>query len=145
MTQIGIENRPETPVRARFLTIGVDFHGVICMHPEGEQGRTDMAWPAVPGAIEWLKGITETYNVHIVSARFSPFRGARPAMEAAANWLVAQGIPRNWFVALDGPPRIVLSPYKPACSLWIDDRAFCFAGTFPTAEEIGAFRPWNRS
>ncbi len=132
--------------RASFLTIGVDFHGVLVEHPEGSKGATSPDWPEVPGAIEWLRGISGRYNVHVVSARFarSGNEGA-DAIAAARQWLSARGIPLPWMLPVNGAmPRIWLTPFKPPCVLWIDDRGWTFRGVFPSAEEIAAFRPWNR-
>jgi hypothetical protein len=138
---------PSAP-RARrdgFLTIGVDFHGVLCEHPEGSKGLTEAAWPEVPGAIEWLKEVSETFNVHIVSARFSrDGQEGADAVSAARAWLIDRGVPSLWMTPVNGMPRIWLTPFKPACLLWVDDRGFQFRGRFPSAEEIRAFRPWNR-
>ncbi len=131
--------------RESFLIIGVDFHGVICDHPEKSKGLTEPDWPAVPGAIDWLKSITERFDVHLVSARFSrPGREGADAISKARHWLSLRGIPPIWTMTIEGPARIWLTPFKPPCSLWIDDRAWCFRGTFPTADEIDSFRPWNR-
>lgn len=131
--------------RDGYLAIAVDFHGVIVAHPEGAKGATEQDWPEVPGAVAWLLAITERFNVHLVSARFSrPGRGGADAVAAARQWLAAHGVPTLWMTPVNGIPRIWLTPFKPACVLWIDDRAYCFRGTFPTEEEIAAFRPWNR-
>lgn len=125
--------------------VAVDFHGVICEHPEGSKGLTEPGWPEVPGAIEWLGSITPRYAVHLVSARFSrPGIMGRDAMLAARGWLVGHGIPMAWMVSSAGEARITFAATKPVCVLWVDDRAFCFRGTFPTADEIESFRPWNR-
>jgi hypothetical protein len=131
--------------RDSLLTVGVDFHGVICEHPEGSKGITEMTWPEVPGAIDWLKDVTDRFNVHVVSARFSrPGREGAVAIAAARSWLAYRGIPMAWMASPYGMPRILLTPFKPACVLWVDDRAFCFRGQFPLVEEIEGFKPWNR-
>lgn len=131
--------------RDGFLIIGVDFHGVIVDHPPQSRGLTEPRWPEVPGAIDWLQVVTERFNVHLISARFSRSgREGAEAVRAAKDWLVQHGIPLLWMTPVLGQPRIWLTPFKPACSLWIDDRAWCFRGAFPTVEEIESFRPWNR-
>lgn len=132
------------PIGAR-LRVAVDLHGVVIEHPEGSRGITEFGWPEVPGAIEWLGAISEVYDVHLVSARFSrPGREGVMGMQAARDWLASRGVPWGWLSSAGGPTRLTFTPYKPACSLWIDDRAFLFEGRFPDAAEIGAFRPWNR-
>ena len=131
--------------RGSRLIVGVDFHGVICEHPEGSKGLTSADWPEVPGAIEWLKLISEEFDVHLVSARFGrPGREGSDAISLARQWLSLRGIPSVWTMVIEGPARIWLTPFKPPCLLWIDDRGFCFRGVFPSRDEIMNFRPWNR-
>lgn len=130
---------------APLLTIAVDFHGVICDHPEGAAGLTSLDWPEVPGAVEWLRRISEKYRVVIVSARFGrPGGEGSHAVGMAMTWLSQRGIPTEWMLPGERPPKILLTPSKPACVLWIDDRAWRFDGVFPSAEDIASFRPWNR-
>lgn len=129
------------------LTIAVDFHGVIVAHPEGSQGATQLDWPEVPGAIAWLKRISERYFVHIISARFGrPHPEGDHARAMAMTWLSQHGIPSDWMMPSERSPspRIWLTAVKPACILWVDDRGWRFDGTFPTVEQIQDFRPWNR-
>lgn len=127
--------------------VAVDFHGVICAHPEGSRGLTEPEWPEVPGAIEWLKAAAARWRIVIVSARFSrPGIEGANALSLARHWLKLRGVPIDWMIpGEDGEPqRIAFSAYKPPCHLWIDDRAWAFAGRFPTDAEIESFKPWNR-
>jgi hypothetical protein len=129
------------------LTIGVDFHGVIVDHPAGSHGATELHWPEVPGALEWLRTISERFDVVLVSARFArPEPEGKAGITAAMQWLQMHGAPTHWFYADDegGPPRVRLTGLKPACVLWIDDRGYCFRGRFPSARDVEAFTPWNR-
>src|SRR5262249_37850198 len=129
------------------LTVGVDFHGVICDRPPGYKGFTQPEWPAIPGAIDWLLALVEAYDGDLVSARFDwAWPAGAAAMRAAARWLVDRGLPQKLLVMRRGDrPPIKLTPCKPVCILYIDDRAYCFRGKFPTVQEIGDFKIWNRS
>jgi len=123
------------------LTIGVDFNGVIHDHRDGARGFAEAGSPEIPGAIDWLRAISEEFAVVLVSASFA----RSPSVHAARSWLESKGIPRAWTSpVLVGMPRIAMSPFKPACVMFIDDRAFHFCGQFPTVDEIRSFKPWNR-
>ena len=122
------------------LILAADFNGVIHDH-QGKAGFCEAGSPEIPGAITWLKEISETYDVFLVSASFSK----APFVVAARAWLEAKGVPRPWLTPVPvGRSRITLTPFKPACVMFIDDRGFQFVGTFPTLEAIQAFKPWNR-
>jgi hypothetical protein len=75
-------------------------------------------------------------------------------MDAVKDWLVLYGVPA-FQVAMDAdglfigdkePPdgMILLCCTKPPALMTIDDRAITFDGTFPPAETIKAFKPWNK-
>ena len=121
--------------------IAVDFNGVIHDHRDGQKGFCDADSPEIPGAIEWLKEISESFDVFLVSASFS----RAPYILAAKQWLNAHGVPLAWMASVAiGRSRITLTPFKPCCTIFLDDRAMTFRGTFPTKEFIKGFRPWNR-
>lgn len=128
--------------------ICVDFDGVIHSYTSGWQGVAMIADPPVPGAIEWLQkhlplpdalgigGPHEGPIVQIYSSRSKSWRGRR----AMTQWLIKHGLPREYIT-----DRILKFPKKkPAAFLTIDDRAICFDGKFPTADEMLAFKPWNK-
>ena len=54
-------------------------------------------------------------------------------LELEADWFAVRVLKRLKF------PRT-----KPSAVLYIDDRAHCFTGAFPTVEQIKAFKPWNK-
>lgn len=123
------------------LIVAVDFNGVIHDHPPGFKGKCEPGSPAIPGAIAWLKEIAEEYDVFLVSASFS----RADFITAAKAWLEATGIPRPWMMpVLTGRSKLTLTPFKPPCQIFVDDRGFCFQGEFPSVSEIKAFKPWNR-
>ena len=87
--------------------------------------------PPVLGAIEWLNEITEKFEVVIHTTR-----GDQPGgNEAVSAYLREHGY--------TGPDLTVTSHKVPAL-IYIDDRGWRFEGTFPTAREIHAARPWNK-
>jgi len=130
--------------------ICVDFDGVIHSYASGWQGVSVIPDPPVPGAIEWLmqhlpepEGLGGCFAppfegpiVQIYSSRSKSWFGRR----AMKRWLIANGLPREYI-----DDRILKFPVKkPAAFLTIDDRAICFTGEFPTAEDMMAFKPWYR-
>jgi hypothetical protein len=70
----------------------------------------------------------------IYSVRGS-FEGAERAI---FDWLLKYGLP-----AAD-LEQIAVVAEKPQAHVYIDDRAFRFEGTFPSFDEIDAFKPWNK-
>jgi hypothetical protein len=129
------------PFPASRLLICVDFNGVIHDHSPHSRGFCPPDSPEVPGAVEWLRVVTEEYDACLVSASFRESRNILNAKQ----WLASRGIPPQWMSsAIVGMPRLSLSPFKFPSLMFIDDRGFCFRGTFPTVSEIKNFRPWNR-
>lgn len=129
--------------------ICVDFDGVIHSYKSGWQGVSVIPDDPVPGAIEWLMehlpipdalgGHIYTHKgpeVQIYSSRSKSFFGRR----AMKKWLIKHGLPSSYIT-----DNILKFPVKkPAAFLTIDDRAICFDGTFPTASQMMAFKPWNK-
>lgn len=122
-------------------TVAVDFDGVI--------HRYDSPWVAphvipdgpVFGAIEWLFQTLQRFDVVIFSTRCKTWRGRR-AMRA---WLKKHA-DAIWYESpfTYGLEDVKLSYTKPPALIYLDDRAMRFTGTFPTADEIHAARPWNK-
>lgn len=111
-------------------TVVLDFDGVLHCYTSGWQGSDVIPDPPVPGAKEFCEELVKYYDVIVVSTRCS--QGASDAIE---RWLKVYGFPGTMTVSQTGQ--------KPPCVLTIDDRAFCFSGTFPTIGEIRGFRPWK--
>ncbi len=128
--------------------ICVDFDGVINSYTSGWISIDVIPDDPVPGAIEWLMdhlptpeslGHMDEYKgpiVCIYSSRSKENRG----IKAMQRWLVKHGLPRQYITdnVLQFPTQ------KPAAFLTLDDRAICFTGTFPTTEQMMAFKPWNK-
>jgi len=129
--------------------ICVDFDGVIHSYKSGWKGVSEIPDDPVPGAIEWLMRHLPTPDaicamapeykgpeVQIYSSRSKSWFGRR----AMKKWLVRHGLHPAYIREgiLKFPAK------KPAAFLTIDDRAICFNGVFPTAEEMMKFKPWNK-
>jgi hypothetical protein len=129
--------------------ICVDFDGVIHSYKSGWQGVSVIPDDPVPGAIDWIRahlqppddlgGCMYTYEgpiVQIYSSRSKSWFGRR----AMKKWLLKHGLEYQYF-----RDNLLKFPVKkPAAYLTIDDRAICFDGTFPTTEQMLAFKPWYR-
>ena len=123
----------------------VDFDGVLHSYSSGWKGPRNIPDPPVPGAIEWLESLIPCpemvgigdrgdFQVMIYSSR-SRYWGGRGAMQ---KWLHMHGLGLEWLDEIKFPAK------KPPAFLTIDDRAWQFTGTFPTAIEMLEFKPWNK-
>jgi hypothetical protein len=138
-----------TEDRSRYI-LCVDFDGVLHSYTSGWKGAVVVTDPPVPGAIAWLveTALDPRFEVCVYSSR-SKDPGGIDAMRA---WLMghlqlhydristmhAKRGAGSVLAAISFPTQ------KPAASMTIDDRAFCFEGTFPSAEWMLGFKPWNK-
>lgn len=111
-------------------TIAVDFDGVIHSYSSPWVDHHVIPDPPVPGAIEWLNAILDKFDVVIFTTRGKTAEGAA----AVGRWLIEHG----------GPEGLTVTAVKPPALVYIDDRAWRFEGTFPTADEVHRSRPWNK-
>jgi hypothetical protein len=116
--------------------ICVDFDGVIHGYQSGWQGALEIPDPPVPDALDWLTSMVSDsrFKICIYSSR-SKEGGA---IEAMRTWFRSHGMSEETLAGLSFPTQ------KPAAVMTIDDRAFCFAGTFPTKQWLIDFQPWNK-
>jgi hypothetical protein len=152
----------------------LDFDGVIHSYTSGWKGAAVIPDPPVPGALEFIVGALDRFEVHILSSR-SHQRGGRNAMKRwLRDALMYQGgcnpqggqfdfqIPEWWsdFIAehsaMEPWPHearnsanlvvktIKWPTRKPAALFTIDDRAHQFTGDWPTFDAIANFKPWNK-
>jgi hypothetical protein len=135
--------------------ICIDFDGVIHSYSSGWKGVTNIPDPPVPGAFEFLTNLVEAgWTVNVYSSRSKGERSYRTddypptdgysstitdskGVDAMQRWFECHGLPDDILNRLRFPVT------KPAAVMTIDDRAFCFEGTFPTLDWIERFRPWN--
>lgn len=121
----------------------LDFDGVIHSYTSGWQGANVIADPPVPGAIEFIGTLLiAEFDVVIFSSRSHQFGGIR----AMRKWL-REHAGNLWYdtPAGSGIEAVRFVKEKPPALVTIDDRAITFTGTWPTAEQIRAFRPWNKN
>ena len=141
------------------ITICLDFDGVIHSYDSGWKGVSIIPDMPVPGAIDAiLTYLNHGCTVAIYSSRSRSFRGRRAMKRYIAEtiWNDPKLIERveneltMWpiesFVDIYGiVKREFKWPwFKPPAFITIDDRAICFDGTFPSVEDIFAFKPWNK-
>lgn len=126
---------PDVQLRSRYI-LCVDFDGVIHSYSSGWQGAAVISDPPVEGAFQWLASLlnTSSFEVNIYSSRSKEPGG----IEAMRSWFRANGFPVRLFDDLKFPTM------KPAASMTIDDRAFCFEGDFPSHDWLLRFKPWNK-
>jgi hypothetical protein len=118
----------------RKYSIAVDFDGVIHSYTSPWVAPDVIPDPPVDGAIAWLAEMLGKFKVYIFSTRCHD-QDAEVAMRA---YLIKHGL------SVSAAYEIEFSSSKPPCLVYIDDRAWRFEGTFPTAHEIHAARPWNK-
>lgn len=115
----------------------LDFDGVIHLYTSGWKGADIIPDDPVPGAFNFIIRALEYFEVHIFSSR-SGQPGGIGAME---DWFIENGWEGTF---LTGPEFLHFPTEKPAAMVTIDDRAITFTGTFPDAEELLNFKPWNK-
>lgn len=123
-------------------TICVDFDGVIHSYTSRWQGVAVVADPPTPGAIRWLFDMVKIFDIQIYSSRSSQPEG----IDAMRTWLLNHAIHElGSITAADYLLSKIKFPLdKPKPFLTIDDRAICFDGTWPSAETMSNFTPWNK-
>lgn len=120
-------------------TVALDFDGVIHSYTSPWTKPGEIHDPPVPGSLQYACELLEHFDVTIFSARAK----SRAGMSAMKKWLRQHwqeaGLPEDKLY------RIEIVSEKPIAILYIDDRGFCFTGTFPSIEQIQNFKPWNRT
>jgi hypothetical protein len=116
--------------------ICVDFDGVIHSYDSGWKGACEIPDPPIEGAFEFIESLLDhpegDFKVCIYSSRSKEPGG----IEAMQKWFYFHG-----FVRIE---ELSFPTQKPAAVMTIDDRAFCFEGTFPTPQWLIEFKPWNK-
>jgi len=119
----------------------MDFDGVIHSYTSGWKGADVIPDPPVEGALAFLLGALNHFDVVVFSSR-SNQPGGIAAMTA---WLKhhADGI---WYESPAGPglEDVRFTTEKPAAMISIDDRALTFDGTWPSIDDLLSFQPWNK-
>ena len=116
--------------------ICVDFDGVLHKYTSPWESHEIISDGPVPEALNWIRKMMDDgrFEIHIYSSRSRFPTG----LEAMKMWFDEQGLEDNY------RDQLKFSATKPAAFMTIDDRAFCFEGTFPDPDWIDSFKPWNK-
>jgi hypothetical protein len=119
----------------------LDFDGVIHSYSSGWKGADVIPDPPVDGAIAFMLGALERFDVVIFSSRSNQAGG----LAAMQRWL-KEHAGSTWYESPAGPglEDVRFVTEKPPALVTIDDRAITFTGTWPSLSEIAAFKPWNK-
>lgn len=119
----------------------LDFDGVIHSYSSGWKGADVVSDPPVDGAIAFILGALNHFDVVIYSSRSSQNGG----IFAMKNWL-REHAGATWHESPAGPglEDVRFEHEKPPAFLTIDDRALTFDGTWPAMETLKNFKPWNK-
>jgi hypothetical protein len=118
----------------------IDFDGVVHSYTSGWHGATIIPDPPVPGALEWLQGAQELFDVCIYSSRSKHPGG----IEAMQEWFEFHSALLG-YAKVAFMEKLTFSAEKPAAFLTIDDRAICFQGWDKLdARDLLNFKPWNK-
>ena len=144
----------------------LDFDGVLHSYTSGWKGARVIPDPPVPGALEFVVGALERFQVAILSSRSHAWFG-RYAMK---RWLrnnlyaigIADDVPRWWadyicegsamepwahevYASANRVIKTIQWPlHKPPAMVTIDDRAITFSGEWPSLDGLRAFKTWQK-
>lgn len=127
---------------ARKPILCLDFDGVIHSYSSGWKGAAIVPDPPVAGAMNFLCAAVDRFTVAVFSSR----SGQPGGVEAMRGWVLEhlddylgdQVSAERILDLIEWPIE------KPPALVTIDDRAITFTGTWPSLDEIAAFRPWNK-
>jgi hypothetical protein len=120
--------------RVRRKTLVVDFDGVLHSYASGWRGATVVPDPPVPGALAFLRGAVDRFDIAVLSSRSRETGG----IEAMKSWLLEHGLEAEVLRRLRFPRT------KPPAHVYLDDRGWRFEGSFPSLEALDAFEPWHK-
>lgn len=119
----------------RPATIAIDFDGVIHAHESEWTDAHDILDGPVPGAFDFIRhAIDQGHRIVIFTARAK----TATVVPHIYAWLRTYGLEERYTWAID------ITCIKPAAVLYIDDRGWCFDGTWPPLDKVVAFTPWNK-
>ncbi len=129
----------------------LDFDGVIHSYESGWSGIDEIRDPPVIGAMAFVEDALNWFQVAIFSSRSANPAGIKAMQEWMYKWAHMSGEidsetqeetaadwTDEWLAKIQWPTT------KPPAFLTLDDRAITFRGSFPDAEELQHFRPWNK-
>ncbi len=135
--QLNLPEPPATKPGSKKKRLAIDVDGVLNPYtiPFSQMKGSGLE-PMLPGTVEQLCEYVKHFEVYIFSTRCDPARPEKILTVSA--WLLSGGVPRE---VVD---QLIFTNVKQPVWLTLDDRAVQFKGTWPTVEEIEAFKPWNR-
>lgn len=125
----------------RLPILCVDFDGVINSYKSRYVKAHIIPDPPVPGAMAFLKAATEHFHVNIFSSRTHQ-EGGQAAMQDYIEFWAASEEPALLMSAAPWVKKLFYPLAKPAAKVSLDDRGWQFNGTFPSMEELLAFKAW---
>lgn len=119
----------------------LDFDGVIHSYTSGWKGAHVIPDPIVEGAIAFMLGALEHFDVCVFSSRSN-----QPGGLHAMREYIRTEAGSCWYPSPAGPglEDVRFPTEKPAAMISIDDRALTFTGHWPTIETLKNFKPWNK-
>jgi hypothetical protein len=121
-------------VKAMKRRVCIDFDGVIHSYTSGWEGFDRVSDPPVEGAIEFLRLLIRAEV--IIPAIFSSRSHDAGGLRVMQYWLRKHGLSPIEIRQIEWPRT------KPPAAMYIDDRAWCFTGKFPTYNEMLEFDSW---
>lgn len=115
-------------------TLAVDFDGVLHSYESGWMGTDKIPDLPVSGAIHFLSDAIAQFDSVII---FSTRANCELGRNAIRKWLQEQGLPKYKVNKLN-----ITSEKLPA-TVYLDDRAVPFTGTFPSISSLYNFRTWQ--
>jgi hypothetical protein len=116
----------------------VDFDGVLHSYASGWKGAANIPDPPFPGAMDFLREMTQHFRTDIFSSR-SNMEGGIPAM---IGWIERNALLEHGAGGIGWVSQLVYPTVKPPARVSLDDRAITFTGRWPTVAELRDFKPW---
>lgn len=117
----------------------LDFDGVVHSYLAPWIDTHIIPDPPVPGALDFIRRAQEHFQVHIYSSRSATSEGCT----AMQGWLLDHActtMPDDYSWVYN----IIWPETKPPALITLDDRVWCFTGSWPPIEELLKFKPWNK-
>ncbi|SMC32677.1 hypothetical protein SAMN06297251_10168 [Fulvimarina manganoxydans] len=129
---------------AKRKLISLDFDGVLHAYTSGWQGAGLANDAPVPGALDFLRRIVEDdrFDTVISSSRCDREEG-REAIRTFLDRHLVEEFGEVVGLTVSAGIRVG-DGTKPPAYLHVDDRCMRFDGTWPSLDEIDAFKPWNK-
>jgi hypothetical protein len=113
--------------------VAIDFDGVLSDYT-GWRGYSAPIDPPVDGALQAIRDYSDAgYEICIHTSRADSAK----QISRLVAWFKEHGLERKYVEGL------TITNQKPPAIIYIDDRAWYFAGRFPSIEELKNFKTWR--